>query len=252
MIAREIHRGRLQRKDWARLGNLSKAEQSQLDTSDIALMLRQGGNYNILELSDAHAGLVHRSGSLDAIMIDAKHFVNDAIILQSSNVDVEMVNVVHDVPFTYSKYNHADAMQIYAYNKKLIKNVRIRSVDVEISGKGFNDKGIVMLTEICRYYNFKLFSQGFKVTTNPRYKRKSRVPSTYYKQPAFNATNLQNSVLGSKRFPLNNEDLEGRTIRIKGVKRGSPKTYAVKIYAKAGVRFEFTPETRKGIEIIYS
>ena len=142
-------------------------------------------------------------------------------------------------------------MQIYDYNKKLIKNIQLRSVEIEVGGKGFNDKGLFMLTEICRYYNFKLFSQGFKIVTNPRYKRKSRVPSKYYKQPAFNATNLQNSVLGSKRFPLNNEDLEGRTIRIKDVKQGSPATYGVKIYAKLGVRFEFTKRTIEGITIEY-
>jgi len=202
------------------------------DPTDIGLRVNEPMSVGCVIASKVYMGAMIRA-PFNAKLMQAYYYYNDGISIQSSDVNIDNVNIMDIHPYAYGNHNHKDLIQLFNYDNKAhklsnepMRNVRIGRLAVVIGG---DDKFIMHCTETCGYENFRLFENGCIVREdfgecNNRY--------------LISTTNAVNWVIGSPEYPIDPALICDRIIRIDGRKAGSKPSKNIVIHAVKGLRLE--------------
>lgn len=226
-------------------GNLFKL----FDTSDIALIISEKFMYvaKHLEVNDAYIGVQIRTPStfINKLAIDG--CASDSLVSRTGGVHINELVIGDKVPYTYTRINHKDLVQVYNYDSvrnmlinRPVVGFRVDSFKAVMSG---NDKFIFHFTEICGYSKVRLFSRGCRVI-------QEGVTNNDY---LISSTNADDWIIGSPDFPLDPERISNKIIRINGKKAGSKPSRSLVIHSYEGLRLELDESAQKALQhIIYT
>ena len=195
-------------------------------------------------IENVYLGIQHREGALAIDTCKISDFINDGISAWKGDIHIREYLCNHNLDYIYDKSNHSDCFHIFAVDPKTYKrntfpveNVTIERAVLRIEGSGSSSKGNFMLSELVPYKNFKLFSKGISVTGNNT------------NIPVINATNLQDSIIGSWQYPVDPELVGSRPIRIMNRKSNQRLSKNIEIHVYKGTVIQLDKHAKKETKI---
>ena len=228
-----------------RKGRVTDTVKSQLyskepryDNTDIPLQLFKDMDEEYIKISDCYLGVQHRQGKLKVKSVRIESFINDGYALWQGEPEIEFLYINHDLDFRYTRSNHSDCFHAQTNLNK--KNIIIKQVELELKGKGSQDKGKFMFSEVGVNESCRFFEDGVIIKDHGRFKNKT---------PLINSLSFKNTQFGSPENPIDGRKIGASSIRIMRRKPNSPKSSNNVIHCYSDVNIEIDDKNGTSVRI---